>query len=65
MVHWFMTAPLPVIVCTGIILAVPLWMLVIAALEKWALSCASPYAQAQRQYEEARDRYQASLKHER
>ncbi len=65
MVHWFMTAPLPVIFCAGIVLGVPLWMLVIAELEKRALPYTSPYAQAQRQYEEARDRYQASLKHER
>jgi hypothetical protein len=32
MIHWFMTAPLPVIFAAGMVLGVPLWLLATGSL---------------------------------
>jgi hypothetical protein len=64
MLHWFMTAPLPVIFAAGMILGTPVWLLVFAAMggtRRTPSPYCSPYAHAQQEYERARDAYQREL----
>lgn len=59
--RWFMTAPLPVVFAAGMMLAVPPALLVCWLLRPPApVPPPSPYAHAQREYEQARDAYQQS-----
>ncbi len=59
-IHWFMTAPLPVIFAAGLVIGVPLWLLV-TQLPAFRIP-PSPYSHAQREYEKARDEYQSQLR---
>jgi hypothetical protein len=60
-IHWFMTAPMLVIFAAGLVIGVPLWLLIFAWLDRPLPPYVSPYAHAQREYEQARDAYQRAL----